>query len=233
MIGIICAMDTEVIGYINAMEDKRVETVSGYDFTTGVLNGKQCVVVMCGIGKVNAAICTQAMIMRYAPKYIINSGIGGGLTTETDIGDIVIAESVIQHDMDTTSFGDPMGLLNLPGGDRVELPCDEKLIKCADSICKSIGVKAHVGVLVTGDQFITSREKRLALNNSFNAIACEMEGGSVGQACYRSSIPFIIIRAISDNVEKNNHMDYLEFKKICSEKSSKIVTLLIDGIEIS
>lgn len=233
MIGIICAMDTEVIGYINAMKDKRVETVSGYDFTTGVLNGKQCVVVMCGIGKVNAAICTQAMIMRYAPQYIINSGIGGGLTAEIDIGDIVIAKGVIQHDMDTTSFGDPMGLLNLPGGDRVELPCDEKLIKSADSICKSIGVKAHVGVLVTGDQFITSKEKRLALNKSFNAIACEMEGGSIGQACYRSDIPFIIIRAISDNVEKNNHMDYLEFKKICSDKSSKIVTLLIDSIDIS
>lgn len=231
MIGIICAMDTEVIGYINAMKDKRVETVSGYDFTTGMLNGKKCVVVMCGIGKVNAAICAQAMIMRYAPQYIINSGIGGGLTTETDIGDIVIAKCVVQHDMDTTSFGDPMGLLNLPGGDRVELPCDTRLIKCAESICESIGVKAHIGVLATGDQFITSREKRLALNKSFNAIACEMEGGSIGQACYRSNIPFIIIRAISDNVEKNNHMDYLEFKKICSEKSAKIVSMLLDIID--
>ncbi len=231
MIGIICAMDTEVNGYIEEMKNKKTETVSGYAFTRGLLNGVDAVVVMCGIGKVNAAICTQTMIMKYNPEYIINSGIGGGITSDTEIGDIVIGESVIQHDMDTTAFGDPKGLLDLPNGNRTELYCSEKLITCAQSICQRLGIRCHTGKIVTGDQFITKKQKRIELSEEFGAIICEMEGGSVGQTCYRADIPFIIIRAVSDNIEKSNHMDYLEFKKQCSELSAKIVIALLSEVK--
>lgn len=227
MIGIICAMDTEVNGYINTMKNKSIDTVSGYVFTKGLLNGVEAVVVMCGIGKVNAAICAQTMILKYNPEYIVNSGIGGGITADTEIGDIVIGKSVIQHDMDTTAFGDPKGLLDLPGGSRTELPCSEKLSECARRICEKLGIRYHVGKIVTGDRFITSVEKRTELNKEFGAIICEMEGGSIGQTCYRADTPFIIIRAVSDNIEKSNHMDYLEFKKQCSELSAKIVIALL------
>lgn len=230
MIGIIGAMDTEVIGYLNAMTDKVTEKISGYSFTCGKLNGTQCVAVMCGIGKVNAAVCAQTMILRYKPDYIINSGIGGGLTEKTDIGDIIIASGVIQHDVDTTAFGDPRGLLDLPSGNEVLLGCSEKLIDESKKACERLGFAYHVGTVVTGDQFISETEKRATLHNEFNAVACEMEGGSIGQTCRRSDIPFIIIRVVSDNTVKSNHMDYLEFKKQCSEKSIKLVTSLLQTL---
>lgn len=230
MIGIIGAMDTEVNGYLDSMKDAITEKISGYSFTRGKINGVACVVVMCGIGKVNAAICTQTMIMKYRPDYIINSGIGGGLTEKTDIGDIVLADSVVQHDMDTTAFGDPRGLLDLPTGNTVSIPCSDKLLKKARAACDELTFKYHIGTVATGDQFISNTEKRNELKSTFNAIACEMEGGSIGQTCYRSVVPFIIIRVISDNTVKSNHMDYLEFKKQCSEKSIRLVTLLLKSL---
>lgn len=223
-------MDIEVDGIIKLMSDIQITTISNTTYTTGKIDNQDCVVAMCGIGKVNSAVCTQTMILTYKPDFIINCGIGGGTSDCTNIGDIVIANSVVQHDMDTTSMGDPLGLINLPQGDRIYMECDKKLVNKIKNICDNLdNIKCEIGVIATGDQFISGKEKRKYLNDTFNAIACEMEGGSIGQVCIRNNVPFAIIRSISDSIYKEDFMDYQTFRVLAANKSIEIISHIINN----
>lgn len=225
MIGIIGAMDIEVSGIISKMSDIKTESISGSTYTSGKIDGKECVVVKCGIGKVNAAVAAQTMILRYKPDVVINTGVGGSTSLNTHIGYVVIAENVIQHDMDTTAIGDKRGMLYLPDGNIDYIPCGKEVVKRLESACKNIGETHYVrGTVATGDQFITGNEKRSALNKDFNAMACEMEGGSIGQVCYLNNVPFGIVRAISDSMsEEDDAVEYSVFSKSAAKKSINII----------
>ena len=228
MIGIIGAMDIEVDGIVNLMSDIQTEIISNTTYTKGNIYGKECVVAMCGIGKVNAGICTQIMILKYNPDIIINCGIGGGTSSTINVGDVVIASSVVQHDMDTTAVGDPLGLINLPQGDTVYINCDENITKTLKNICDNLdGIHSETGVSATGDQFISGKEKRIWLNDTFNALACEMEGGSIGQVCAKNQTPFAIIRTISDSIDKDSFMDFQTFRIMAADKSIEIISRFI------
>ena len=171
MIGIIGAMDFEVNGIIEEMTNTETEIISGTRYTTGKLYGTDCVIAKCGIGKVNAAMTAQTMILRYKPDRIINTGIGGGTSLHTHIGWVVIAKNVVQHDMDTTIIGDKPGELFLPDENIVYIPCDEKLVSDLEKACDAAGENNHIaGTIATGDQFIGGNERRLSLNERFNAL---------------------------------------------------------------
>ena len=225
MIGIIGAMDIEVNGIISEMTDTQTETISGNRYTRGMIHGKECVVTQCGIGKVNAAVAAQTMILTYHPDMIINTGVGGATSLETHIGYVVIAKNVIQHDMDTTALGDKRGTLFFSDGTIDYIPCDKNLIDKLKSACETIGERNFiVGTVATGDQFIVGNERRSALNSQFEAIACEMEGGSIGQVCYLNRIPFAIIRSISDSMSnEDDAVEYAVFSKSAAEKSMNIL----------
>lgn len=225
MIGIIGAMDIEIDGIVKLMTDISTQSISGATYTKGKIYNKECVVVMCGIGKVNAAVSAQTMILTYKPDLIINCGIGGGTSESTDVGDVVIATSVVQHDMDTTSMGDPLGLIDLPQGTTVYMDCDKNLVDKLKSVCDNIeNIKYELGTVATGDQFISGKEKRMWLNKTFNAVACEMEGGSIAQVCMRNQVPFAILRSISDSIYKEEFMDYQTFRVIAANKSIEIIS---------
>ncbi len=229
MTGIIGAMDIEVNGIIERMTDKTTETISGVKFTCGKLGQNECVVAKCGIGKVNAAVCTQTMIMKYSPEYIINTGIAGSTCRKTHIGYVVIAESVVQHDMDTTIIGDKPGELFLHDENIVNIPCSRELISKLEAACDAAGEKNHVtGIVATGDQFIGGNEKRNSLNDRFGAIACEMEGGSIGQVCRINKIPFAVLRCISDSMSsEDDSMEYSAFSRLAADKTIEIITELM------
>ena len=228
MIGIIGAMDVEVENLKAKIENKKIESFSGIEFVSGKMFGKDVVVAKCGIGKVFASICAEAMILKYEPDYIINTGVAGTLTCELSIGDVAISENLCQHDMDTSPIGDPKGLLS--GINIINIPADEYLVNLAETVIKEQNINCKKGIIASGDQFIASKEQKDFIVSEFNAIACEMEGASIGHVCYVNKVKFLVLRAISDSADNSSHMDYPTFLKMASENSTKVTMGLIERI---
>lgn len=226
MIGLIGAMAVEVELIKEKMTCKREEVISGITFVQGKLESVDCVAAVSGIGKVNSAMCAQTMILRYQPSLVINTGVAGGMGKGIKIGDIVVADHVVQHDMDTSALGDPKGFIS--GIDIIQIPCDGNLNEKVCLAAKKVeGLACHRGIIATGDQFVGSKDKLNRLMEEFGAVACEMEGGSIGQVCYINKVPFTVVRAISDNANDDAHMDYPKFLKIAVEKSADLLSRLM------
>ncbi len=226
MVGIIGAMHIEVETIKSLMENKTAEKIGGVEFVKGTLHGKDIVAAVCGIGKVAAAMCTQIMILKYAPDRIINTGVGGSLSTKLAIGDIAVAESLVQHDMDTSPLGDPVGLIS--GLNMVNIPADKE---AAEVLLKGIetleNIKGMRGVIASGDQFIASDEKKKFITDNFDAIVCEMEGASIAQVCYSNGVPFGVVRAVSDCADGSSHMDYGEFLPVAAANAAKLIEYFV------
>jgi len=209
MIGIIGAMGIEVRALADKLENKQTVSVSGIDFQTGTIHGKDVVLAVCGIGKVFAAICTEAMILKFQPDVIINTGVAGTLSDKLSIGDVAVSTHVDQHDMDTTALGDPPGLLS--GLGIVKIPADPKTCDALSAIIREKGINTLQGVIATGDKFLASAEVKTHIVDTFSAIAGEMEGGSVGHVCFVNNVPFCVLRAISDCADGSGAENYMEF----------------------
>ena len=222
MIGIIGAMQMEVEHLKKELQDSHVRTIASIAFHQGTLNGIPCVVAQCSPGKVNAAVCAQIMILSYHTDLIINTGVAGGIGAGIEIGDLVIATAVVEHDMDTTSLGDAMGLIS--GLNQVEIATDPALTeKIAEEAASCYGAPVHKGIIATGDQFISANTKLEWIAKTFHAICCEMEGGSIGHVCAMNHIPFAVIRAISDNGNDNATVDFAQFAVSAAEKGAKFL----------
>lgn len=224
MVGIICAMSIEVDGLKKLMRDAEEFTYANMVFTKGKLDNCEVVAVECGIGKVNAAMCAQTMIDRFSPDLIINSGVAGATHEEVKICDMVIATEVLEHDMNTSAIGDPIGLISLPEGNRTFFTCDRETTEQLYKICKNVeGANTFKGRIASGDIFVSRRRKRQLLNIRFEALACEMEGGAVGHVCYRNKVPFCVFRVISDDFTNHEGMDFMAFSRIAAERSIKVI----------
>ncbi|MGN0753756.1 MAG: 5'-methylthioadenosine/adenosylhomocysteine nucleosidase [Aristaeellaceae bacterium] len=228
MVGLIGAMSVEVEALMDQLEDRQERRIGMDVFVSGKLFGKDAVLSVCGPGKINAALCAQSLILHYHPEWILNLGVAGAGDTTVSIGDMVIATAAVQHDMDTSPIGDPVGLvskINL-----VEIPCDAalraRLVKAASAVQ---GVKIHEGVIATGDQFINSGEVRSRIHRLFNAKAVEMEGGAVAHACYVHGVPCGVLRSISDQADGRSDMDYPSFTKLAARHSQQVVEALFRG----
>ena len=229
MLGIIGAMDIEVDMLKSMLSDTQSEKIRGVDFVKGKLSEKEVVVARCGIGKVNAAICAQSMILKYAPDAIINIGVGGSLSNLLDIGDVAIADYVVQSDADTSPLGDPVGLVSTIN--IIKIPCSQNvtnlLSKCADNL----GIHSLRGTISTTDAFIASSEKKDWLVSNFDAIACEMEGGSIGHVCYVNGVEFGVLRAVSDKADGSSHMDYGQFCAMAAKNSTALICEYIKAMK--
>lgn len=226
MIGIIAAMQKEMDLIADAMTDPVRETVGGVEFVSGKLSGYPVVCSVCGIGKVFAAMCAEAMVIRYSPELIVNTGVGGTLTSELSIGDVAVSSAVCQHDMDTTAIGDEPGLIS--GINRVYFASDTA---AADAICEiaaELGIKTFRGTIASGDKFVASTSEKERITSTFGAVSCEMEGGAVGHVCYVNNTPFAVIRAISDDADGGACEDYPSFAAESAKKSAAIVIKLAE-----
>lgn len=220
-LGIIAAMHIEADMLKEAMTDTTTETISGVAFVSGKLGQCDAVVAVCGIGKVFAAMCTQTMILRYHPDCIINTGVGGTLTDKLGIGDLAISTAVVEHDMDTSPLGDPVGMIS--GLNIIEMPADQDMVEKVCQICDQQNIRHACGVIASGDQFIASREKKDWIVSTFKGISCEMEGASVGHVCTVNGVPFVILRAISDSADGGACEDYPSFAKNAAKTSAGVV----------
>ena len=229
MIGIIAAMKPEAEALILKLENKTEREICKVRFTSGKISGKDVVIAVSGIGKVNAAITATAMILEFKPDLILNTGVGGSLTADFKIFDIAVCQSAGQYDMDTTAFGDPLGFIS--GLNEVNLKCDEKIIDVLMKSARLLGIEPKEAIIATGDKFIEDREFKKFLNEKFGASVCEMEGGSIGQVCRINDVPFGIIRSISDG-EGSDHTDYNAFMKKAAEIGCSITEIFIKNYEV-
>ncbi|AQR97993.1 5'-methylthioadenosine/adenosylhomocysteine nucleosidase [Clostridium saccharoperbutylacetonicum] len=226
-IGIIAAMAEELEILLNDLKLIEKREKANMTFHKGTLYGKDVVAVVCGIGKVNSAICTQILASEYSVDKVINVGVAGGIGKEIYPGDIVVAENLVQHDMDTTAFGDKMG--QIPRLDTFDFKCDKEMVAIAKKACEQISeLNSFTGRIASGDQFVANIEKIQWLEKEFGAISCEMEGASIAQVCYLNSIPFVVIRSISDNANNGAHMDYQKFVPIAVKNSTKILKQMLE-----
>jgi adenosylhomocysteine nucleosidase len=229
ILGIIGAMDEEVETLLKEIIVEKMTVKARMEFNCGSLWGQKVIVVRSGIGKVNAAVCAQILVDDFHVDSIINVGIAGGIGESINPGDVVIADNLVQHDMDTSAFGDRIG--QIPRLDTFDFKCSKDLVAKAKEACGNLGdVKSFIGRIVTGDQFIADVEKIRWLNNEFDAVACEMEGGSIAQVCQLNSVPFVVIRSISDNANTGAHMDYEKFKYIAVENSIVILKNMLKNM---
>lgn len=229
-IGIIGAMDLEVDSLKAEMTVSKVERKAGMEFFEGTLNGASVVIVRCGIGKVNAALCAQLLADLFQVTHIINTGVAGSLNAKLDIGDILISTDALQHDMDVTIFGYQPG--EVPQLGLRELPADKRLAELAKAACEKANPDIHVifGRVVSGDQFISSKEVKNRLIQQFAGDCTEMEGAAIAQAAYLNNIPFVIIRAISDKADDSSEMDYPTFEAAAAKHSAALVKEMVRSI---
>ncbi|MGL5435919.1 MAG: 5'-methylthioadenosine/adenosylhomocysteine nucleosidase [Lachnospiraceae bacterium] len=226
-LGIIGAMAEEVAQLKEAMSQPAVVTLAGMDFYTGAISGKEVVVVQSGIGKVNAAVCAQVLIGHFRIEGIVNTGIAGSLKKEIDIGDIVLATDLVHHDMDAAEFGYPLG--QVPQMDVFSFPADEELRQAALACFETLHLeaKAHCGRIVSGDQFISDKDRKQQISDTFNGYCTEMEGAAIAQAAYLSKIPCLVIRSISDKADDSAQMVYEEFEKLAVKRCVSLTQALI------
>lgn len=227
MLGIIGAMEVEVKELREMMENPQAQTVAGMTFYQGMIKGKDVVVVRSGIGKVNAGICSQILVDRYQVEGIINTGIAGSLRNEINIGDIVLATVAVQHDVDATGFGYPLG--EIPQMGIKEFPADEKLRALAEACSKKANpdIQVFCGRVASGDQFISNKEKKNWIQDNFDAYCTEMEGAAIAQAAYLNNIPYLVVRAISDKADDSANMDYSEFEAKAVKNSVRLMAAMI------
>ena len=230
MIGIIGAMEEEVAHLKEAMQVEKTVERAAMPFVKGKLDGKDVVVVRSGIGKVNAGICAQILADLFEVDTLINTGVAGSLDAALDIGDIVISTDAVQHDMDVSALGDPVG--QIPRMDTFAFPADERLVQLAVQANEEANPDIHTftGRVVSGDQFVSDGAVKERLVTQFQAKCTEMEGAAIAQAAYLNKISCVIIRAISDKADNSSTMDYAAFEKQAITHTVRLVRNLMGKV---
>ncbi len=226
-IGIIGAMELEVAALKSKLELKNVVDKAGMKFHEGILNGKDVVIVQCGIGKVNAGICVQILADLFAVNTVINTGVAGSLRAEINIGDIIVSTDACEHDMDVSALGYEPGII--PQMETSFFKADRKLIEEAIAVCREVNPEINVyeGRIVSGDQFISDSTVKDRLIQQFDGSCAEMEGAAIAHAAFLNKIPYIVLRAISDKADGSAHMDYPEFERAAAAHCAKLVENLV------
>lgn len=231
-IGIIGAMELEVETLKNLMQINTVTKRAGMDIYDGTLCGKAAIVARCGFGKVNAGMCVQLLADLFQVTHIINLGVAGSLNPKLDIGDILISEKALQHDMDCSPIGYAPG--EVPGTDTIAFSADKAMVEAAVFACRQVNPDIHVltGLVVSGDQFISNKEVKDRLVSVFHGDCAEMEGAAVAQASCLNGLPFVVVRAISDKADDSaGEVDFPTFEKQAAERGAKLVVEFVKNFK--
>lgn len=221
MIGILCAMKPELELLERELQDAKHRVMCGYDYIEGKLCSQSVVLCKCGIGKVNAAVCAQTLLLSWSVNLLLNSGVAGSLKPPLDIGDICVATELVQHDVDTTALGDAPGFVSTVN--RREFPCASWAVDALLAAGEAEGIRTVSARIASGDQFISDAETKQRIVEEFDASACEMEGGAIAQVCWINGVDCVVIRAISDSSDGKHEMEYREFLPMAAANSARVV----------
>ena len=225
-LGIIGAMDIEVETLKSALSECKTTKIAEMEFYEGSLNGKNVIVVKCGIGKVNAGRCVQILADKFDVDAVVNTGIGGGIGDDLAVADIVIGNELVQHDFDVTGFGYAKGYMFSGDEDKPTLyKCNAELVEKLKSASKKCldEKKIKVGRIATGDVFVSDCEKKKEIKETFDALVCEMEGGAIAQSAAANGMPFVVLRAISDLADGSASNSYEQFERETAYLSAEII----------
>lgn len=230
-LGIIGAMDVEVATLKEAMTEKTETMVAGSVYCEGILEGLPVVVVQCGVGKVNAALCVQALCDQFSVTHVVNTGIAGSLDAELDIGDFVISRDAVYHDFDCHILNPAYVVGQVPGLPVRAFPADENLVKlayaAADSLCPG---HAKIGTVASGDQFVCSKAQKAQIVADTGALCTEMEGAAIAHGAWKNGVPYVVIRAISDKADDSAEMDYPSFEAIAAKRCALVTQAMAKAL---
>ena len=229
-LGIIGAMEQEVESLLAQMQDKASRKIAGSTFFSGTLEGLDAVVVQCGVGKVNAALCAQILCDCFGVTHLVNTGIAGSLCAELDIGDLVVSRDAMYHDFDCVHFGYPYG--RVPGMDVTAFPADDTLLAYAFAAAEQVNPgHTKIGRVASGDLFVADAGQKERIVAATQALCTEMEGAAIAQTAYRNHIPFVILRAISDKADDSAQMDYPTFERIAAHRCAEVTKRLAKQLQ--
>lgn len=227
-IAIMGAMPEEIEPIINRLENVETTVYGANKYYEGTYNGREVVVAYSKIGKVFAALTATVLIEKFGCELLLFSGVAGAINEELKIGDLIIAESLCQHDLDITAFGHPFGYV--PEG-AVYTATDTALRDLAKKVAQEKGLSLKEGIIATGDQFVASQERKEWISSTFEADALEMEGASVAVVCHALHIPFFVLRAISDSADMDASFNFDEFLESSAKISADFILSMVDAIE--
>ena len=230
-LGIIGAMDVEVAALKESMTAKVERTVAGSVYCEGRLEGMPAVVVQCGVGKVNGAMCVQVLCDRFEVTHIVNTGVAGSLDTKLDIGDFVISREAMYHDFNCSPINPAYVVGQVPGLPVLAFPADAGLVRMAFSAANSVCPgHAHIGMVASGDQFVCNKKQKQTIIEDTGALCTEMEGAAIAHCAWRNEVPFVVIRAISDKADDSAEMDYPTFEAIAAKRCADVTKAMAKAL---
>lgn len=229
-VGIIGAMDSEVSYLKSKVQGAQTTVIAGNEYVAGTLEGVDVVVVRCGVGKVNAAVCAQALADRYGVTHVINTGVAGSLDARIEIGDLVVSTDAVEHDMDVTPLGYKPG--EHPDLRLIAFEADANLREAMVAAVEGAADDVHVfeGRVCSGDQFIGSSAAKRRIIDTFGGLCCEMEGASIAHVCHLNGVPFVVVRVISDKADDSGSVDYPTFERVAAAHCAAIVLVALPRI---
>ncbi len=227
-IAIMGAMAEEIEPLLEKVENIKKNRYAKNIYYEATYRGKDIVIAYSKIGKVFASLTATILIEKFGCDKLLFSGVAGAINPELKIGDLIIASHLCQHDLDITAFGHPLGYV--PEGE-VCIPTDRRLREIAKEIAERRGVELREGIIATGDQFISNRDRKAFISSTFNADALEMEGGSVAVICDALEVPFFILRAISDSADGSADIDFDKFLESSAKISADFILDMVENIE--
>ena len=235
MLGIIGAMESEVSLLQSLLEEKVCRKVGKHTYYTGLLSGTPTVVARAGVGKVNAAACTAAMILEFAPEFILNTGVAGALGKGVRVGDVIIADACIEYDLEYGALGDARGSIFYPDStSEIVMPADAELSLKLEEAAKAVSggeFEVKRGIVATGDRFVSSNAARNDILSAFpEALCCEMEGAAIAQVCRLYSTKFSVLRSMSDSADGEAEMDFPTFEKLSADRAARIALSLAKSL---
>lgn len=224
-LGIIGAMAVEVETLKSEMKNLTVVRKAGMEFYDGILEELPAVVVQCGVGKVNAAMCAQVLCDCFEVTHLVNTGIAGSLCADLDIGDLLISSDAMYHDFDVQHFGYEMG--EVPGMGRLTFPADEEMISHAVAAAEAVNPgHSRIGRVASGDVFVAEKCVKESIIKKTQALCTEMEGAAIAHVAFRNKLPFVILRAISDKADDSADMDYPTFEAIAAHRCAQVARIM-------
>lgn len=234
-LGIIGAMASEVEGLVSLLEDKECRKLGKHTYYTGMLSGAPVVIARAGVGKVNAAVCAAAMILEFSPEYILNTGVAGALGEGVTVGDVIIADSCVEYDLEYGALGDARGSVFYPDStSEIAMPASEKLSTMLVGAANAVSggeFAVKRGMVATGDRFVSSSEARGDILSAFpEALCCEMEGAAIAQVCRLYGTEFSVLRSMSDSADGDAEMDFPTFERLSADRAARITAELAKGL---
>ena len=217
------------------LEEKECRRIGKHTYYTGLLSGTPTVIARAGVGKVNAAVCTTAMILEFAPEYILNTGVAGALGKGITVGDVIVADSCVEYDLEYGALGDARGSIFYPDStSEIVMPADEEFSARLEAIATEVSggeFAVKRGIVATGDRFVSSAEVRNDILSAFpDSLCCEMEGAAIAQVCRLNSVKYSVLRSMSDSADGEAEMDFPTFEKLSADRAARIAAALAKSL---